>query len=177
MTWELQSTLQASWIRWPALRNHIPCMAQVIQHALGAFTSNLSVKSRTKSWEAPERDQQFGKNESTKIGKIQRLWREGNATINKGLAMRPGLTKIIAKVRICRYFEWPETNLHIAENACCVDYADTWSSKWVDWLSRGENTTSSTSYYGSGNMVEFSSEVAWVSITITRIQPGEAEEY
>jgi hypothetical protein len=55
MTLELQSTLEPSGIEWPALRNHIPCMAHVIQLALGAFMSNLGVKGRTKSCEAHER--------------------------------------------------------------------------------------------------------------------------
>jgi hypothetical protein len=100
MTRELQSTLEVSGIEWPALRNHIPCMAHVIQLALGAFMSNLGVKGHTKSWEAHERDHQFGENESIDIGKSQRLRKEGNARINKVLAMRPGLAKIIEKVRI-----------------------------------------------------------------------------
>jgi len=62
MTRKLQSTLMASGIDWPALRNHIPCMAHVIQLALGAFMSSLGVNGRTKSWEADERNQQFGEN-------------------------------------------------------------------------------------------------------------------
>ena len=40
--------------------------------------------------------------------------------------MRPGLAKITGKVRISTYFESAETDLHIPENACCIDYADTW---------------------------------------------------
>jgi len=100
MTRELQSTLEASGIGWPALRNHIPWMAQVMQLDLGAFMSSLGVKGCTKSWEAPERDQQFGENESIDIGKSQRLRKEGNARINKVSAMRPGLAKIVEKVRI-----------------------------------------------------------------------------
>jgi len=100
MSHELQSTLEASGIEWPALRNHIPCMAHVIQLASGAFMSSLGVKGRTKSWETHERDQQFGENESTDIGKSQRLRKEGNARINKVSAMRPGLAKRIEKVRI-----------------------------------------------------------------------------
>jgi hypothetical protein len=100
MTCELQSTLEASGIGWPALRNHIPCMAHVIQLALGAFMSSLGVKCRTKSWEAHERDQQIGENESIDIGKSQRLRKEGNARIYKVSAMRPGLAKIIEKVHI-----------------------------------------------------------------------------
>ena len=131
MTRELQTTLEASGIEWPALRNHIPCMAHVIQLALGALMSSLGVKGRTKSWEAHERDQQFGENESTDIGKSQRLRKEGNARINNVSAMRPGLSKIIEKVRISTYFESAEADLHIAENACCIDYADTWSSQRV----------------------------------------------
>jgi len=100
MTHELQSTLEASGIEWPPLRNHIPCMAHVKQLALGAFMSSLGVKGRTKSLEAQERDQQFGENESIDIGKSQRLRKEGNARINKVSAMKPGLAEIIEKVRI-----------------------------------------------------------------------------
>jgi hypothetical protein len=100
MTRELQSTLQASGIEWPALRNHIPCMAHVIQLGLSAFMSSLGEKGCTKSWEAHESDQQFGENESIDIGKSQRLRKEGNARINKVSAMKPGLAKIIEKVRI-----------------------------------------------------------------------------
>jgi hypothetical protein len=100
MTRKLQSTLEASGIEWPALRNHIPCMAHVIQLALGAFMSSLGVKGRTKSWEAQERDQPFGENESIDIGKSQRLRKDGNGRINKVSAMKPGLGKIIEKVRI-----------------------------------------------------------------------------
>jgi len=43
--------------------------------------------------------------------------------------MKPGLAKIIEKVRISRYCENSETANHIAANASCVDYVDTWSSK------------------------------------------------
>jgi hypothetical protein len=75
-------------------------MAHVIQLALGSFMSGLGVKGRTKSWEAHERDQQFGENESIDIGKSQRLRKESNAGINKVSAMRPGLAKIIEKVCI-----------------------------------------------------------------------------
>jgi hypothetical protein len=100
-------------------------MAYVIQLALGAFTSSLAVKGHTKSWEAQERDQQFGENESTDIGKRQRLRKEGNARINKVSAMRPALAKIIEKVRISTYFDSAETDLLIAENACGIEYANT----------------------------------------------------
>jgi len=75
-------------------------MARIIQLALGALMSSLGVKGRTKSWEAHERNQQFGGNESIDIGKSQRLRKEGNARINKVSAMRSGLAKIIEKVRI-----------------------------------------------------------------------------
>jgi len=75
-------------------------MAHVIQLALGAFMSSLGVKGRTKSWEAHERDQQFGENESIDIGKSQRLRRVGNARINNVLAIKRGLAKIIETVHI-----------------------------------------------------------------------------
>jgi len=117
MTRELQSILEASEIEWPALRNHIPCMAHVIQLALGALINSLRVKGRTKSWEAHERNQQFGENGSIDIGKSQRLRKEGNARINKVSAMKPGSAKKIEKVHISRYFGSTETDLHVAENA------------------------------------------------------------
>ena len=106
-------------------------MAHVIEPALGAFMSSLGVKGRTKSWEEHEHDQQFGENESTDIGKSQRLRKEGNARINKVSAMKPGLAKIIDKVHISRYSENSETNYPIAANASCVDSVDPWSSKRV----------------------------------------------
>jgi len=47
MTCELHSTFEASGIEWPALRNHIACMAHVIHLALGAFMSSIGAKAPT----------------------------------------------------------------------------------------------------------------------------------
>jgi len=80
-------------------------MAHVMQLALGAFMTNLIVKGCTMSWEAHERDQQFGENRSTDVGKSHRLQTEGSARIDKVSAMRPGLAKIIEKVRIPRHLK------------------------------------------------------------------------
>jgi hypothetical protein len=80
--------------------------------------SSLGVKGCTESWETHERDQQFAENEITDIGKSQRLQKEGNARINKVSVMRPGIVKIIEKVRISTHYESAETDLHIAENTC-----------------------------------------------------------
>jgi hypothetical protein len=74
-------------------------MAHIIQLAIGAFMSSLGVKGHSRSREAHERDLQFGENESIDNGKSQRLRKEGNARINKVLAMGPGLAKMIEKVR------------------------------------------------------------------------------
>jgi len=131
MSRELQSTLENTRIDWPVLRNHIPFMVHIIQLPSGASMSSLGVKGHTKSWETHEHDQQFGENESIDIGKSQRLRKEGNATINKVLAIRPGLAKIIEKVHISTYFESPETDLHEAKNARCIVYTDTCSLKQV----------------------------------------------
>jgi len=166
MTRELQSTLKASAIQWPALRNHIPCMAHVIQLALGAFISSLGVKGCTKSWEANERDQQFGENESIDIGKSHRLRKEGSARINKVSAMKPGLAKIIEKVCISWYFGSPESDLHMAENACCIDYADTWASKWVHWLSNSQYLHHRITNSGSGDALELNIGVARACLPI-----------
>jgi len=126
---ELLSILEESGIKWPALRNHISFMSHVIQLAIRTFMSSHRVKVCTKSSEADVHNQQFGENESIDIGKSQRLQKEANARINKASAMRPGLAKVIERVRTSRYFESPEADLHIVENACCIDYADTWWSK------------------------------------------------
>jgi len=123
MTWELLLTLGVSGMECPAMSYHIPCMAHVIELALGAFISTLGVTGHNKSLEAQERDQQFGDNERTDIGISQRLGKDGRARINKVLAMRPGLARIIEKVRISTDFDEPETDLHIAENSCWIDNA------------------------------------------------------
>jgi len=176
MTRELQSTLEVAVTWWPAMRNHIPCMAHIIQLALGAFMTNLRVRCRTKSWEARERDQQFGEHERTESGKSQRLWKEGNVRINKVSAVQPGLAKINEKICISRHFERPETDLHIAENACWIYYADTWSSKQVHWLSHSQSTNCSTTYDGCENTVEFHTGVGWASIPSMKIPPRVAQE-
>jgi len=176
MTRELQSTLEASGIELPALRNHIPCMAHVIQLALGAFMSSLGVKGRTKSWEDHERDQQFGENESIDIGKSQRLRKEGYARINKVSAMRPGSAKIIEKVHISWDFESPEIDLHMAENAWCINYADTWSPKRVHWLSKSQSPHCSTSDDGCEDTLELYSGVARERLPITGIHTWAASK-
>jgi hypothetical protein len=147
-------------MEWPALRNHIPCMAHVSQLSMGAFVSSLGVKARTKSWEAHERDQQFGENERTDIGKSQKLRKECNARINKVSAMRPGLAKIIEKVQISTYYESAKTDLHIAENACYIDYADTRTSKRVYSLSKSQPPDHSATDYGCGDTLELDTGVA-----------------
>jgi len=144
-------------------------MAHVIQLGLGAFMNSLCVKGRTKSWEAHERDQQFGENESIDIGTGQRLQKAGNARINKVSAMRPGFAKIIEKVLISWDFESSEADLHIAENACYIDYADTWSPKRGHWLSKSRSPNCSTSDDGCQDTLELYSGVAQACLLITRI--------
>jgi hypothetical protein len=100
MTRELQSRLQTSVIEWPALRNHIPCMAHVIHMTLGAFMGSVGGKGRTKSWDAHEGEHQFRDNASRDIRKSQNLRKEGNARINKMWAIRAGYAKTIEEVRI-----------------------------------------------------------------------------
>ena len=126
LTHELRSSLEVSFIEWPALWNHIPYTAHVIQLALGSFMSSLSVKGRTKSLVAHQHYEQFVENKSIDIWKCQRLRKEVNARINKVLANGPGLEKIIDKLCISRYFENSETELPIAENVCMSVYTDTW---------------------------------------------------
>jgi len=151
-------------------------MAHLIQLGSGTFTSTLGVKGCTKSWEAHECDQQFGENESIDTGKTERLRKEGNARIKKVSAMRRGLAQIIEKVWILKYFESSETDFHIAANACWIDYADTWSSKRVHWLSKSHSINHSTIYYGCADPVEFDIWVAWAGLPILRIHPPVAQE-
>jgi len=176
MTRELQSTLEAFGIEWPTLMNHIPCMAHVIQLAVGAFMSSLSVKGRTRSWQAHEHNEQFGENESIDIGNSQRLRKEGKDRINKVLAMKPGLAKIIDKVCISWYFESAETDLHIAENASRIDYANTWLSKRAHWLSNMQTPHRSTSDYGCEELLEYDPGVAWARPPITGIHTRVAQK-
>jgi len=167
MTRELQSTHAASGIEWPALWNHIPCMEHVIQLALGALMSGLGVEGRTQSWEAHEGDQQFGQNAGLDIRKSQRLWISSNPRTNKVSAMKLGLAKIIEKVHISWYFESPEIELHIPKNACCIDYADTWSSKRVHWQSQYQSLHRGTSDYGCEDILELYTRVAGAHQQIT----------
>jgi len=74
--------------------------------------------------------------------------------------MRPGLAKIIEKVGVSRYFESCETDLHRAENACCIDYADTWSSKLVHSLSKCQSPHRSMTNYGCEDMLQLDTGVA-----------------
>jgi hypothetical protein len=71
------------------------------------------------------------KKETIDIRNSQRHREEGNARIHKLSAMGAGLAKIIAKAQILLYFESPGTDLHIAENACGIDYDATRSQKQV----------------------------------------------
>jgi len=171
---ELVTTLEASGIEWPAWRNHIPCMAHVIQLSLSAFMSSLGVKGHTKSWEAHERNQQFGENKSTDIGKSQRLQKEGNGRINKVSAMRSGLAMVIEKVPISTYYESAETDLHIAENTCWIIYADTWTSKRVHWLSKSQSPDGSTDQYRCEDTLKLDTGVARVRVPIAWIHLGVA---
>jgi len=117
----------------------------------------------------------IGENENTVLRKSQRQQKEGDARINKVSAMGSGLANIIEIVRNWRHFQRPETDLHIAENACCINYTDTWSLKRVHWLSKSQSTNRSTIYYGCENTVELNPWVAWVSLPITRIHPRVAQ--
>ena len=74
--------------------------------------------------------------------------------------MRPGLAKIIEKVHISWYFASPETDIHIAENACSIDHANTWSPKLVHWLSKSQSSHCGTSDYGCEDTLGLNTGVA-----------------
>jgi len=152
-------------------------MAHVIQLALGVFMHSRGVKGCTKSWEAHEREQEFGENESIDIEKSQRLHKEGKARINMVSAMWPGLATIIEKVCISRNFECPEPDRHIAANGYPIEYANTRSLKWVHWRTISESPNCFTTYHQCEVTVPFKSGVAWASIPITRIHLWVAREF
>jgi len=168
MTSKLQYTLQASGIVWPAFRIQIPCMAHIIELSWGAFMSSLGVKGCPKSWESHEPNPQFGENESIDIRKHHRLQTEGNARINQVSAMRPCLANIIGKARISRSFVILESDLHIAVNACCIDYIDTGLSKQLHLLSEIQSMNRITTYYGCENTVDLNTGVGWAILLIMR---------
>jgi len=170
MTRERQSTLEASLIMWPALRNHIPCMAHGIRQALCAFMSSLGVYGRTRSREAHKHNQRFGDNVTLDNEKSPRLRKEGNARINKMSATNPGLARIIEKVCTSRCCESPETDLLKAENGCCIDCVNTWTLKRVHWQSNSLCQNRSTPDFGSEDMLEHDSGVTQPGILITGIQ-------
>jgi len=97
----------------------------------GCIPEQFGCKGLTKSWEPDECDQQFGENDNADIEMSQTLRKEDNAGINKLSAITQGLRKIIEKVHISTYFKSAETELQIAESACCIDHADTGYSKQV----------------------------------------------
>jgi hypothetical protein len=84
-------------------------------------------------------------------------------------AMEPGLAKIIERVCISTYFECAETDLQIAENAGCIDYADTWSAKRVHQHSKTQCPDRSTAYYGCEDTLELDARVARMRLSITWI--------
>jgi hypothetical protein len=65
ITTDMQSTLEASGIQLPALRNHIPCMVHSIQLALSPFMGSLGVKGHTKSSYAQERREESDQNKAS----------------------------------------------------------------------------------------------------------------
>jgi hypothetical protein len=130
---------------------------------------SLGVKGRTKTWEAHERNEQFGENESTDIGKCQRHRKQGNARIKKESAIRPGYAKKIEKVCISTYFERAETDRHIAENARCHDSTDTWTSKQVHSRSKSQRADHSTTHYGCEDALELETGVVRARLPIVLI--------
>jgi hypothetical protein len=133
-----RSNNPASPIERPTASNYISSLMHVIQVALIVFMSSLGVTCHTKTWEAHKCDPAFGETHSTHIGKTQRRRKEGNARISNVSGIRPGLAKIIENASNSRYFDSTETDLHIAENACCIEYTDICSSNQDDELSKSK---------------------------------------
>jgi hypothetical protein len=128
-------TASKYWVLWNRVAGiQASYLMRATHHGAGSrfIQEQLGCKWPHSAWQSHERDQDSRKNDRNVIGKSQRLQNTGNATINKGSAIWPCLAKTDDKVQIAWYFERSETDLHIAEDACGIDYADTWSSKLVD---------------------------------------------
>jgi hypothetical protein len=93
MTWWLQTTVAAYGIEWPALSNHIPCVAHIIHQAVGALMSSLGVKGRIKSWEAHECDKQFVETESLNIGEESKTSKRGQCYNQHGVGHETRIRK------------------------------------------------------------------------------------
>jgi len=176
MTQEPQSTHESSGIEWPASRYQTPCMSHGIHPALDPLISSFGVRCLTKSWNAHDHDQRFRENQRTEIGNSQRLCKEANVTINKVSAMRLGVVKIIQTVGNSKTVHSTETDHIKAANACCINNADTVSSKQVHWLTNSLTTNHSTTYHGCNDRVQFDSSVAWGRLPIARIHLQVAPE-
>jgi hypothetical protein len=85
--------------------------------------------------------------------------------------MRPGLSQIMETICIWRYFQSPETDCYIAENACCIDYADTCSLKRVHCLSKRASLHRWSTYYWCEDTFDLDPWVACASQLIMRIHP------
>jgi hypothetical protein len=158
------------------MSNHIPCTPNIIQLAWGEFISSLVVQGDTESCEVPKNDLEISDNDSTESGKSQTLRYEGKVRFNKVSAMRPGYANIIVKLWHSRHFEWPETDLYIAENARCIEFTDTWSSKEVHWLSENRSKNFRRSNYCRQVMAEFDTGVVWTRVRFPRKHPRVAQE-
>ena len=97
MARKLQESLAIVGHEWDAARNHVPCMAHVIQLALGAFMSSLGVKGRAKSWAEHERDKQ-SEQVSRDKGKAK-AQASKKSRIDRVDGLNAGFQKIIEKVR------------------------------------------------------------------------------
>jgi len=106
---------------------------------------------------------------SPTLGKSLRLRQEYDAGINKVSAMCPGLAITIETLRISRQYEWPQTDIHTEENACCTEYAGTWSTKRVHRLSKSKSPDASTTNYGCEDTLELDPGVGWARQLITWI--------
>jgi hypothetical protein len=95
ITLKLQATRECSGIKWPALQNHLSCIADVIQLDFVAFMGRLSVKGSHISGEPPQRYQHCRDNQTTDIGNSQSLRKEGHARTNKAPAVMPRLVIVI----------------------------------------------------------------------------------
>lgn len=82
------------------MSHYTPCVEHIVYLALCAFIRCLRVIGLQTSWEADDHDHQSGANVNIDIVESQNLRNEGNTRINKLSAIRPGMEKIVEKVRI-----------------------------------------------------------------------------
>jgi len=170
MAHEPQLTLGAFGIHSPWFWNLIPSMEHVIQPAQGAFMTSLGVKRCTKSWEAWAQSP-IWREWKCRHWEESKTLKRGQCKNQSGVGHETRFSKDNWESMYFKIFWKSWNDLDIAESACSIDYADTWLTKRVHWLSKTNSLHRSTTNFVCEDIMELDTGVAWASLPISEIQP------